>query len=220
MIIVSNTSPIIALKSVDKLHLLEDIFQEVIIPRGVSEELFKGESNLQRVRDESWIKEKRVKDQLALEILALHRFEWVVSSHFGSCGTDAKENSPRRARRTRRMEFDELSKRVPGNWAQDCWSRPMSSAFNSFVLFVSFVVKPFCTSARGTSFSSRPFVAFTQAAKVSRHQDRQGILVFTLCVLRALGGESFCFARRRDWWNSLRYPLETARSRNSDLVPG
>jgi len=71
LIIVSNTSPIIALKSVDKLHLLEDIFQEVIIPRGVSEELSKGESNLQRVRDESWIKEKRVKDQLALEILTL-----------------------------------------------------------------------------------------------------------------------------------------------------
>jgi hypothetical protein len=46
----------------------------------------------------------------------------------------------------------------------------MSSAFDSFVLFVSFVVKPFCASARSTSFSSRPFVAFTQAAKVSRHQ--------------------------------------------------
>jgi len=56
----------------------------------------------------------------------------------------------------------------------------MSSAFDPFV---SFVVKPFCTSARGTSFPSRPFVALTQAAKVSRHQDRQGILVFTLCVL-------------------------------------
>ena len=126
------------------------------------------------------------------------------------------------------MEFDELSKRVTGNWAQDCWSRPMSSAFDSFVLFVSFVVKQSCTSARGTSFSSRPFVAVTQAAKVSRHQvsrhkvsryqDRQGILVFTLCVLRALGGESFCCARRRDWRNSLRYPLETARSPNSQPV--
>jgi len=43
----------------------------------------------------------------------------------------------------------------------------MSSAFDPFV---SFVVKPFCTSARGTSFPSRPFVALTQAAKVSRHQ--------------------------------------------------
>jgi len=59
------------------------------------------------------------------------------------------------------MEFDELSKRVIGNWAQDCWSRPMSSAFDSFVLFVSFVVKPFCTSARGTSLSSRPLASLT-----------------------------------------------------------
>ena len=44
------------------------------------------------------------------------------------------------------MEFDELSKRI-GNWGQDYWSRPMSSAFDTFV------VKPFCASARGTSFS-------------------------------------------------------------------
>ena len=34
------------------------------------------------------------------------------------------------------MEFDELSKRITGNWAQDYWSRPMSSALNLFVLFV------------------------------------------------------------------------------------
>ena len=49
----------------------------------------------------------------------------------------------------------------------------MSSALDIFVLFVSFVVKQFCTSARGTSFSSCPFVALTQAVKMSRHQDRQ-----------------------------------------------
>jgi hypothetical protein len=39
------------------------------------------------------------------------------------------------------MEFDELPNQVTGNWAQDCWSRPMSSALDLFVLFVSFVVK-------------------------------------------------------------------------------
>jgi len=163
---------------------------------------------------------------------ALYRFERVVTSNFGLYGTDTKENSPRRARRTRRMEFDKLSNRVLGSaikvhreLARDCWSRPMSSAFNPSggvvnrtgyytpqVLFVSFVVKQFYASARGTSFPSRPFVALTQAAKVSRHQDHRGILVFTLCVLRALGGESFCFARRRDWWDSLRYPLETRKN--------
>ncbi len=41
------------------------------------------------------------------------------------------------------MEFDELSNRVTVNRAQDCWSRPMSSALELFVLFVSFVVKQF-----------------------------------------------------------------------------
>jgi len=46
----------------------------------------------------------------------------------------------------------------------------MSNALHIFVLFVSFVVKQFCTSARGTKFFSRPFVALTQTAKVSRHQ--------------------------------------------------
>ena len=91
-----------------------------------------------------------------------------MASNSGSHGTDAEENSPRK------MEFDELSNRVIENWAQDCWSRPMSSAF---VLFVSFAwwnesIKQFCASARGTSFSSRPFVALTQGAKMSRHQDR------------------------------------------------
>ena len=66
------------------------------------------------------------------------------------------------------MEFDKLSNRVLGSaikvhreLARDCWSRPMSSAFNPSgdvvnrtgyytpqVFFVSFVVKQFCTSAR------------------------------------------------------------------------
>jgi hypothetical protein len=44
----------------------------------------------------------------------------------------------------------------------------MSSALDLFVLFVSFVVKPFCTSARDTSFSSRPFVALTQDTKIAK----------------------------------------------------
>ncbi len=33
-----------------------------------------------------------------------------------------------------------------GNWGQDCWSRPISSAFDPFV---SFVVKQSCASTRG-----------------------------------------------------------------------
>ena len=53
------------------------------------------------------------------------------------------------------MEFDELSNRVTGNLAQDCWNRPMSSAFDSFVLFVSFVVTVLynCESLDASLFS-------------------------------------------------------------------
>jgi hypothetical protein len=51
------------------------------------------------------------------------------------------------------MEFDELANRVIScaievHWGQDYWSRPMNSAFNLFVLFVSFVVKQSCASAK------------------------------------------------------------------------
>jgi hypothetical protein len=131
---------------------------------------------------------------------ALRHFEWVVSSYFGSCGMDGKEHSPRRARRTRRMEFDELSKQVTRDWAQDCWSRHMSSAFyrsggvvnrtgyyTPQVLFVSFVVKPLYASARDTSFSSRPPVALTHYA-VSRFRKRYSVT-----------------------YRTFSYPLETAR---------
>jgi len=38
------------------------------------------------------------------------------------------------------------------------------------------------SSARVMSLFSRPFVALAQAAKVSRHQDRKGILVVTLRI--------------------------------------
>ena len=106
-----------------------------------------GEGDAERGKDRE--KGTRRRGDTGKKKQALRRFEWVVSSHFGSCGADAgcearpevRKNSPRRSRRTRRMEFDELSKRVTGNWAQDCWSRPTSIAFDSFVLFVSFVVK-------------------------------------------------------------------------------
>lgn len=69
MIVVADTSPLIALRRVDRLHLLKDLFGEVFIPQGVAEELSKGESSI--VVKEPWIKEKKVKEQLALEILTL-----------------------------------------------------------------------------------------------------------------------------------------------------
>jgi len=69
LLVVSNTSPIIALYSIEKLYLLKDIFGEIVIPQGVSKELARWKARI--VRDESWIKERRVKNRLALDILTL-----------------------------------------------------------------------------------------------------------------------------------------------------
>ena len=56
---------------------------------------------------------KAVSDSSTL--MVRYHSEWVVTSNFGSHRTDAEEDPPRRARRTRRMEFDELSNRVIGS---------------------------------------------------------------------------------------------------------
>ena len=56
----------------------------------------------------------------------------------------------------------------------------MSSAFDPFVLFVSFVVKQFCTSARSTGFFSRPLATLTQAAKIClRFTEEQVVTILT-----------------------------------------
>jgi hypothetical protein len=81
---------------------------------------------------------------LCSKVLVPSRSEWVVTPNLGSHGTDAgcearpeiEGNSPRRARRTRRMEFDELSNRVIGCAIEVHWELgpglleclPMSSA--------------------------------------------------------------------------------------------
>ncbi len=65
-----------------------------------------------------------------------------------------------------------------GRWASS-YDSPLTTYHSPFSARPS---SPLHVFARGTSFSSRPFVAFTQAAEVSRHQDRQGIFVFTLRV--------------------------------------
>jgi len=129
---------------------------------------------------------------------ALSRFEWVATSNFGSHGADTKKNSPRRARRTRRMEFDEPANRVidsqlkcTGDWAQDCRSRPMRSAFDPFVLFASFVVKQFCTFARECfcAFSSLNFVRSlnSSAFRLPRSAFSPRGKLFSLAVLPGKG---------------------------------
>lgn len=69
MIIVSNASPIIALTKLHKLHLLRDLFQEIIIPKAVDNELSLSDSNSLQIEDSSWIKVQLPENQLALEVL-------------------------------------------------------------------------------------------------------------------------------------------------------
>ncbi|MDD5008314.1 MAG: DUF3368 domain-containing protein [Syntrophorhabdaceae bacterium] len=70
--IVSNTGPIIALMITDKLSILKELFDEVIIPYEVHQELLKGKSekdfvNLMRITvygKEKWIKIQRLRTSL------------------------------------------------------------------------------------------------------------------------------------------------------------
>jgi len=128
-------------------------------------------------------------------------FEWVATSISVRTGWMPK-NSPRRARRTRRTEFDPSCSIRNQSFRQP--HRDASASSSS--LCNAFLMRSLRLCERHKLFLSP--VRCTHSSR----KDRQEILVFTLCVLRALGGESFCFARRRDWWNGLLYPLETTKS--------
>jgi len=70
--IVSNTGPIIALMITNKLSILKELFDEVMIPYEVHQELLKGKSvkdfvNLMRItiyEKEKWIKVQKLKNPL------------------------------------------------------------------------------------------------------------------------------------------------------------
>ena len=61
MIVVSDSSPIIALARASKLHLLRDLFSEVLIPNGVYNELAQeGRAGAEEVKRGLFIKRERV----------------------------------------------------------------------------------------------------------------------------------------------------------------
>jgi predicted nucleic acid-binding protein len=62
MIVVSDTSPITNLIKIGRLDILQNLFNEVIIPSKVYEELVNYEQQLEEVRNNSWIIVKTVKD--------------------------------------------------------------------------------------------------------------------------------------------------------------
>lgn len=73
MIIVSDTTPLIGLASIDRLELLQELFGEVYIPQAVFDETVTfGRENSkakQLVSNASWIHVVEVKDRLAVNVL-------------------------------------------------------------------------------------------------------------------------------------------------------
>jgi uncharacterized protein len=73
MIVVSDTTPLIGLASIDRLSLLKELFEEVYIPQAVFDETvtFGREDSKakQEVANAEWINIIEVKDRLAVNVL-------------------------------------------------------------------------------------------------------------------------------------------------------
>ncbi len=61
MKIVSNTTPIISLASIGKLHILKELFGEIIIPQSVYDEIKAKESYGYKEVDSDYIKVQAIK---------------------------------------------------------------------------------------------------------------------------------------------------------------
>jgi len=71
-LVVSNSSPLIALATIGQLALLKSLFEQVAIPEAVFEEVViqgQGEPGSQEVAEAEWIHTVPVKDQLAVNLL-------------------------------------------------------------------------------------------------------------------------------------------------------
>lgn len=71
MIIVSNTSPIINLAIIDKLRLLRNLFENILIPEAVYKEVVKGEwmAGSDEVEKAKWIKTQKIQNKIMLKSL-------------------------------------------------------------------------------------------------------------------------------------------------------
>lgn len=75
MIVISNSTPLIALSKIDNLNLLKDYFKEIFIPQEVYNEVVVAGRNrpgAEKVESADWIKVKEVKNRVAVESLAIN----------------------------------------------------------------------------------------------------------------------------------------------------
>ena len=72
MIVVSNSSPLIALAKIGKLYILRELFGEIVIPKAVWNEVVvkgKGKPGAEEVEKAEWIQVREVRDRLSVEVL-------------------------------------------------------------------------------------------------------------------------------------------------------
>ncbi len=73
MIIVSNSTPLISLATIDRLYLLEKMFGKVYIPQGVYKEVVvegAGKAGAKEVSQANWIEIIEVHDRLSIKLLS------------------------------------------------------------------------------------------------------------------------------------------------------
>jgi len=73
MIVVSNTTPLIGLASIQKFHLLKQLFGTIHIPQAVFDEVVTDGHEISRAKTETsaaaWIETVTIQDELAVEVL-------------------------------------------------------------------------------------------------------------------------------------------------------
>ena len=70
--VVSNAGPLITLTEVGRLALLQALFEQILIPQAVYDEVVvhgEGEPGSQEVRDALWVRAVQVQDRLAVRLL-------------------------------------------------------------------------------------------------------------------------------------------------------
>lgn len=73
--IISNSTPLIALSKINRLHIIKELFGAITIPKAVYREVVsdsKGRAGKNEVASASWITTKEVKNKLAIELLAVN----------------------------------------------------------------------------------------------------------------------------------------------------
>lgn len=75
MKVVSNTTPIISLASIDKLNVLKELFGEIIIPHSVYDEIKAKESYGYKEVDSNYIKVRAIKGTKYRDLL-LNQLDW------------------------------------------------------------------------------------------------------------------------------------------------